>query len=119
MEATLDRMDIQGRTREFVRRQTLEMCRLCDEMLDVHRSNFVYREPSPKELREHHTNLKWAIRFCRIMHTQLSDPDFDDRELAAEIEIRIRQMQDAWDTFHDPQLSAADAERVLAEVFPR
>jgi hypothetical protein len=37
--------------------------------------------------------------------------------LAARLQVRIRQLQDAYETFHDPTLSNEQADGVLKKVF--
>jgi hypothetical protein len=89
-----------------------------DGMLEVHRSNFVFREPTPAQLEEHKTGLKLAIRYCLLINTLISDPDFNEPDLMSRLQVRIRQLQDAYDTFHDATLSEEQAEEVLKRVFP-
>jgi hypothetical protein len=89
-----------------------------DRILDVHRSNFVFREPSPQELSEHKLMLKESIRFSLFFHTLAADPDFNEPELAESLQLRIRQLQDAYDTFHDSTLTDAQAEKILKRAFP-
>jgi hypothetical protein len=38
--------------------------------------------------------------------------------LVSRLQLRIRQLQDAYDTFHDVDLSNEQAEEVLKRVFP-
>lgn len=103
---------------EIAKRQVLEWFGFMDRTLDVHREKFLFREPSPKELAEHKEILKLAIRSCNQMHTVIADPDFDEPELVARLRIRMKQLQDAYDTFHDAELSDEKVDRVLNDVFP-
>jgi hypothetical protein len=88
-----------------------------DRVLAIHRSNFVYREASADELAQHKTALKLAIRFTNVINTLIADPDFNEPDLVARLRIRSQQLQDAYDTFHDPEVSDEKAEQVLREVF--
>jgi hypothetical protein len=38
--------------------------------------------------------------------------------LAARLQIRLRQLRDAYETFHDTTLSDEQAGKILKEVFP-
>ena len=89
----------------------------CDKVLDWNRDHFLLSDASPAMLEEHRRTLKWVIRFTRMMHAEVSDIDFPSRELAQRLAIRLRQLEDAWGTFHDHSLSPAEADRILADVF--
>jgi hypothetical protein len=89
-----------------------------DGLLEVHRSGFLFRDPTPAQLKEHKTALKLAIRHCLFINTLIGDPEFNEPDLVARLQVRVRQLQDAYDTFHDPALSDAQAEEVLKQVFP-
>jgi hypothetical protein len=110
--------EIQMRPRTMIRRQVQEWFDWMDHILDVHRSNFVFREPTPIQLEEHKIILKESIRTCLFFNAIIADPDFNEPELAARLHVRIRQLQDAYDTFHDATLLDEQAGKILKEVFP-
>jgi hypothetical protein len=110
--------DIQAQARDLTLRQMEQWFDWMDGMLEVHRSMFVFREPTPEQLKTHKNGLKLAIRNCLLFNTLIADPDFNEPDLAARLQVRVRQLQDAYDTFHDPNLSDAQAEAVLKQVFP-
>ena len=110
--------DIQAQARDLTIRQMEQWFGWMDGPLDVHRSSFVYREPTPTQLKEHKTALKLAIRHCLFLNTLIADPDFNEPDLVSRLQVRVRQLQDAYDTFHDTTLSDAQAEEVLKQVFP-
>jgi hypothetical protein len=89
-----------------------------DGILAVHRNTYVLREPTPAQLTEHKTALGLAIEYCRLINTLIDDPGFNEPDLVSRLQVRIRQLQDAYDTFHDPALSDAQADEVLKQVFP-
>ncbi len=89
-----------------------------DGVLIAHRGQFVFREATPAQLAEHQIALKEAIRYSLWINTLIADPDFNEPDLAARLQVRLRQLQDAYDTFHDPTLSNEQAEKVLQQVFP-
>jgi len=110
--------DIQAQARDLTKRQIEQWFDWVDGILDVHRSSFVFREPTPAQLAEHKTVLKLAIRYCLFINTLIADPDFNEPDLVSRLQVRIRQLQDAYDVFHDTTLSDAQAEEVLKQVFP-
>lgn len=89
-----------------------------DRVLDIHRSNFVFREATPAEMQEHKTVLKESIRTCHSIYPRIADPDFNEPDLVSRLQIRIRQLEDAYNTFHDTELSEEKAGQVLNYVFP-
>jgi hypothetical protein len=110
--------DIQTQAHDITRRQLQEWFVWMDRILDIHRSNFIFRESTPAELEEHKTALKAAIRASHLINALIADPDFNEPELTARLQIRIRQLQDAYDTFHDASLSDEQAGKILKQVFP-
>lgn len=110
--------DIQTQARDITRRQLQEWFDWMDRILDVHRSNFVFRKPTSEDLKEHKTALKLSIRTSYLISALIADPDFDEPELRRRLQLRIRQLQDAYDTFHDQTLSDEQSEKILKQVFP-
>lgn len=109
---------IETEAREITRRQVQVWFEWMDRILDIHRSNFVFRKASPAQLEQHKSGLKLAIRFSHWLHALIADPDFNEPELVSRLKVRARQLQDAYDTFHDPELSDEKADQILREVFP-
>jgi len=89
-----------------------------DRMLDIHRANFVFREATAAELEQHETGLKVAIRTSLLINTLIEDPEFNEPDLASRLRVRIQQFKDAYDTFHDSELSEEGAAEILKQVFP-
>lgn len=110
--------DLETPAREMFRRQTEEWFDWMDWILDVHRSNFVFREPSPTELEEHKTGLTLCLQTCRSIAAQLAQPEFGNPDLTAALKVRKRQLEDAFNTFHDSKLSDVEAERIKQQIFP-
>ena len=110
--------EIQAQPRAMIRRQVQEWFGWMDHILDVHRSHFVFREPAPVQLEEHKQLLKEGIRTCLLFNAVIADPDFNEPDLTVRLHVRIRQLKDAYDTFHDGTLSDEQAEKILQQVFP-
>jgi hypothetical protein len=101
------------------RRQMQEWFEWMDHVLDVHRSNFVFRHPTRTQLEEHKRLLAESIRTCLFFNALIAAPDFNEPDLSTRLHVRIRQLQDAYDTFHDPTLSDQQAGKILEQVFPQ
>jgi len=54
----------------------------------------------------------------RLINTLIDVPGFNEPDLVSGLQVRLRQLQDAYDTFHDLTHSDAQAEEVLKQVFP-
>ena len=109
---------MQAEGREMLRRQALEWFSWMDHILDVHRANFVYREQTPEQLKEHERLFREAIRTTHFFHIVLSDVDFGSDELVSGLSVRIKQLKDAYNTFNDSTLTDETAQKIIAEVFP-
>jgi len=109
---------IQARIHEMTVRQTEQWLAWMDGMLEVHRSMFVFREPTPVQLEEHKAGLELAIEYCAFIKGLISDPEFNEPDLVSRLQMRVRQLQDAYNTFHDTAFSDSQADEVLKQVFP-
>lgn len=101
-----------------VKQQMEEWFNECDRLLDLHRSKFVLGKPSVPELEWHKFAIGACLQCCRTIATKVVAQPFGDSELLARLQIRIRQLEDAYNTFHDPNLSDDEAERILSKAFP-
>ena len=109
---------IGARTHEMIRQQMQTWFDWMDGILDAHRTNFVFREATGPELEQHKVALKLAIRFTNLINVLIADPDFSEPDLKSGLRVRARQLQDAYDTFHDAELSDEKAAQILQQVFP-
>jgi hypothetical protein len=110
--------DIQSRIHEMTVRQAEQWFEWMDGLLEVHRSMFVFRQATAAQLEEHKMGVKLAIEYSRCIKDLIADPEFNEPDLVSRLQVRIQQLQDAYDTFHDPQFSDAEAEELLKQVFP-
>jgi hypothetical protein len=110
--------DVQSRAHEITVKQAEVWFEWMDEVLDIHRRNFVFRQATPAELAQHKTALELAIRTSLWMKALIEDPKFNEADLASRLDVRIQQLKDAYSTFHDSELSEARAEEILKRVFP-
>jgi len=110
--------NVQARVHDITKRQIQQWFDVIDGVVAIHRSHFVFREAMPAQLEDHRTALKEAIRYGLWINTLIADPDFNEPDLVSRLQVRLRQLQDAYDTFHDTSLSDQQAEEVLKQVFP-
>src|SRR5687767_9210536 len=78
----------------WARRHTRQWCMLCDEFKEETRQTMLARQPSDSELERHRRALRMFLRMTRLLYAEAADPDFLDRSLAAELAIRLRQLED-------------------------
>ncbi|MEK7686333.1 MAG: hypothetical protein AAB466_13020 [Verrucomicrobiota bacterium] len=102
---------------DWARRHTRQWCAMCDEFKEGTRQTMLARQPSESELKQHRKGMKMFLRMTRLLHAEVADPDFPDRSLAAELTIRLRQMEDLWEMIHNP-IPDDEADKLLRAVFP-
>lgn len=90
-----------------------------DHVLEAHRLLYVYRNAGAYVgLSHHEKGFKMALRYSHFAYAVISDPDFNEPVLLRRLKVRIQKLQDAYDTFHDAEVTDQKADRILAEVFP-
>jgi hypothetical protein len=104
--------------RDMIRQTMEQWFSWMDKILDIHRNNFVFREVTPAELEQHKIVIGRAIRYCNGLKFIVAEPGTNQPDLTRRLSIRVRQLQDAYDTFHDSEVSDEEAERALQQVFP-
>ncbi len=105
------------RVRKRIQETFEEWFSICDHILDVHRTRYLFRVPNAHELEEHKIAVGESIETCSAMAAQLDTRSPVERELLGRLQIRIRQLKDAYETFHDPHFTDEDADRILKRVF--
>lgn len=110
--------DIRAKVHETTRNQVQQWFDLCDWVLDIHRDRFVRREPSAEELEQHRQGVGECINGCHALTAVLEGDSIEDRRLASGLRIRLKQLEDAYNTFHDSDLSDEEANQILERVFP-
>ncbi|MBI2946410.1 MAG: hypothetical protein HYY23_02115 [Verrucomicrobia bacterium] len=101
----------------FARETVDQWSELCQKFLDRQRADILMGNPSPEQLEQHCTALKWMLRFARALHLAASDPDYPDRRIADELEGRLIQLEHSWRMIHD-RMSGPEADQLLKKVFP-
>src|SRR5437764_11656341 len=78
----------------------------------------LHAKPSATIRQEHQESLKWLLRMTRLIYAVTSDPEFPDRKLRLQLESQMHQLETSWETVYNP-MPAAEAEKILAEAFPK
>lgn len=120
MEAVASTLSSSGwlaRAEQLTEESIGKLTALCDAILMWHRSNFMFREPSEKERRDMKEVLKLILRFLKVNHLLLSEPDGGTQRLAAAIAARISQLEDAYEYTFNP-LPESEARELLNQHFP-
>ncbi len=102
---------------EGAQRHIRQWCGMCDEFKEVTLQAVLAWQPSDLALEQHRRTMKMFLRMTRLLHAEVADPDFPDRSLAAELAFRIRQLEELWETIHNP-LPDDEADRLLHAAFP-
>ena len=89
----------------------------CYRFLEMEREQLTELQSNPKQLSKHRSILKFLLRIMRILHAEVSDPDYPDRTVAPEIAAVIWKLNESWERLHDP-MPDAEAEKILSQCFP-
>ena len=109
---------IEGRLKESAERSVSMWLNLCDGALTLSLRD-VRNEQLPKN--EHQQNreaVRVLLKYGRWLHFMLSDPEGGNLRQAAELQIRLDQLNEVWMAcFAEDRMSEAEADKVLSAVF--
>jgi hypothetical protein len=111
------RANVFPEVRKWAQQNVQQWCVICDDFKKETQRTMLSCEPSAEDLREHREKMKVLLRMTRLLHAELTDPDFREPSLAGALSIRLRQLQDLWEIVHQP-MDERDADRILAQAFP-
>jgi hypothetical protein len=100
-----------------VAEQVRRWIEMCFQFRKWERQHILIGEPSTEDQGFHKKNLKWLLRWSRLMHAMIADVEFPDRSLARELSGLISQLETSWRMVYDP-MGEKEADKLLAEVFP-
>ena len=116
--ATLSIKGPQAPSVQQIARETVgQWSAICQQFLERQRREILEGTPSPEQVEQYRTGLKWLLRITLAIHATAADPDYPDRRVADELEGRLAQLKHSWRLIHD-RLPDAEAVQVLKEVFP-
>ena len=79
------------------------------------RQELLEKDQTPETVKEHLDTVTYLLRNMYILHGLASD--FPERAYAAEIQGKIRQLEESRDTIHDP-MTEEEADAILKKVIP-
>ena len=89
----------------------------CNAFRRWHRENFVLKRPTLEQVAEHGMDVRILLLMLRWLQATVADPGTPARDLLPRVEVMLRLLEDCWQYVHEP-MSKAEAEKLLAEVFP-
>lgn len=89
----------------------------CDRFRQWHRENFLLKEPTPEQVRDHASAVRWLLRLNRALLTVVADPKSPGHDLKARVEVMIRLLEECWQSVHEP-MPEVEADAILARTFP-
>ncbi len=89
----------------------------CDKFLQWERENIFQGNPTAEQLERHRKALKWMLRIMRLIHTCAAEPEYPDKSFKSTLENQIWRLEQSWELCFNP-MPSAEAEKILAEVFP-
>ena len=101
----------------FTKQCVEQWCALCTEFLRWEREHILEKNPSSTEQAEHRQALTWLLRLTRLIHSVAADPEFPDHGAVELLEVKLWQLDQSWKMIYQP-MPEAEANRILAEVFP-
>lgn len=89
----------------------------CNKFTRFYNEHLIKREPEPGLLEQLDPAHKFLLRLTRMMHAQMLDPDFPDREMAGRFEAALWRLQQSWEITHNT-MTDAEADAILKQSFP-
>ena len=117
MEAAMPEAVAMGAERGLIRRWVQIWIQDCNEFRRWEREELVLKEPSPRTLAEHGKTSQLFILTARFLQGLMADANCSARELRAEVDGKVRQLEEAWDMIHNP-MSDEEASAILQKAFP-
>ena len=74
--------------------------------------------PTPELLADHRQTVHRLLAFGRSLSLVTEDPDFIDRRTAESVAATRLVLEDKLRLWHAPRMDRAEADRILAKVFP-
>lgn len=89
----------------------------CNEFRRWEREELILKEPSAETLVEHGKKSQLFILTARFLQGLMANPDYPAREFRAEVDGKVRQLEETWDMIHNP-MSDEEAGAILQKAFP-
>ena len=102
---------------DLAQRQIAKWFDVCDSFFDWQKEHLIGAAPPSETLAEHKKVLKLLLRVTRLLHAEVSDPDFPQRAMAQEFAWRLARLEDSWLMFHG-DMTHCEADAILKKAFP-
>lgn len=102
---------------DLAQRQLAKWFDVCDSFFDWQKEHLSGAASSSETIEEHKKVLKLLLRVTRLLHAEVSDPDFPQKALAQEFAWRLARLEDSWLMFHG-DMTHSDADAILKQAFP-
>ena len=89
----------------------------CNEFRRWERTELILRDPALDTVAEHAKRSQLFILSGRLLQGLMTSPDYPAREFRAEVDGKVRQLEEAWDMIHN-SMSDQEAEAILQKAFP-
>jgi len=89
----------------------------CNEFRRWEREELILKAPSPETVVEHGKESQLLILTARFLQGLLANPDYPAREFRAEVDGKVRQLEETWDMIHNP-MNDEEASAILEKAFP-
>ena len=89
----------------------------CNEFRRWERKELILKRPSPEVVAEHVRKSQLFILTARLLQGLMANPNYPAREFRAEVDGKVRQLEETWDMIHNP-MSNEQADAILQKAFP-
>ena len=114
-----DESSLSGMERYFLD-DVRSFMRRTDEFVTRQYRDIITGSPSAEQLEQHRRELKWAIWLCRQLHRAASPEEFFDRQPAALLAGRLRQLEESWKLLFEPPAKeeGEKLDEMIKQLFP-
>src|SRR5258708_4813853 len=116
MEAAIKKADTKPEP-NLIRRWVQIWVSDCNEFRRWEREELILKDPSPETIAEHAKKSQLFILSARLLQGLMANPDYPAREFRAEVDGKVRQLEETWDMIHNP-MTDEEADAILLKAFP-
>jgi len=118
METAMPQDVAAGAERDLIRRWVQIWIQDCNEFRRWEREELVLKDPSPDTVTAHGKRSQLFILTARFLQGLMANANYSARELRAEVEGKVRQLEETWDMIHNP-MRDEEASAILQKAFLR
>jgi hypothetical protein len=89
----------------------------CNAFRRWERTEVILKTPDLNTVAEHAKRSQLFILSGRLLQGLMTSPDYPAREFRAEVDGKVRQLEETWDMIHN-SMSDQEAETILQKAFP-